>query len=1175
MSFQFPSNAVCAEPVFYKSYSRLKEDGTRETWEEVCDRTQQGLFKLGKFTPEEENLISEMQRNLITLPSGRWLWVGGTPWLDKPANWSGAFNCTSTEIVDWESFRLLADMAMQGTGTGAVLEQKNVEKLPEIRNLLNVTVLDNLGEKPASDRMELTYLIEELENNYSLIVGDSRQGWTHAYKTLMELASDAKKPEKINLTIDFSNVRPKGERLKGFGGISNPLKLPEVFIKVPRILNKAIGRKLTSVECCLVIDEMMIAIVAGNVRRSANIKQFSKSDQEAAECKLNLWQPDDKGNWKIDPEKDALRLSNHTRVFHKKPTLEECIESVKLQHGCGEGAIQYAPEAIARGNADIIRTPEDKKAVLDCFELDQDFGESALFQLAEDQGIQIDEHELNHRMVRYGLNPCVTADTWVHTEEGARQVKDLIGKQISVHVNGDLFSTTPEGFWSTGVKPVFKVITQEGYEVRLTENHKLLKLTAQTQNKQYFEWAETKDLSPGDRIFVHNHRQIKPWDSFGTLEEGWLIGSLIGDGSIASTEWGDTALLRYWGDTQEEIGEHAVSLLRETVGYAGFTKSGHYHKQNKNRVVQSVGLARLASEYGVTLKNKMPTSKIEKSSYDFHRGFLRGLFDADGSVQGSQKKGISIRLAQSNLNTLQIVQRMLARLGIISTIYQERRGEGYRSLPDSDRQPALYFCKTQHELVIANDNIYTFHSVVGFKEPHKADRLNTLISNYKRKLNRERFVVRVKEIVPEGVEEVFDCTVPAVSQFDANGIVAHNCGEIIGSDFHCNLGEVHLNQISPQDMEMQEKAFRAGALTVSALLMRGFAEERYQKARELDPIVGVSFTGLFDFFVKLFGNEWLRWWAEGRPESWKWSGNNPFLVVADTPETGRHYPDQWNRIRVPEKIFNQYIPFAIEKTLSLGETYKIIERLFLQEWSKIVHKTVKEYCSKHEIKCPNRCTTVQPAGTKSLLSNASPGWHPPKAQYYIRRVTMPADDPIALACLDYGYNIVPSQSCKDKNGNLLNDPYDERVWEWLIEIPTAVNWADDVSDDIDPNQFSAIAQFDFYMQVQKYYTTHNTSATIELRSDEIEPLAEKIYQAIQNNDGYISSALLARFDDFQSFPRLPFEPITKEKYLELSAQVSDRRKNDDFNYLINQHTPKDHIQVGGAAPCDSDKCLMS
>jgi len=130
--------------------------------------------------------------------------------------------------------------------------------------------------------------------------------------------------------------------------------------------------------------------------------------------------------------------------------------------------------------------------------------------------------------------------------------------------------------------------------------------------------------------------------------------------------------------------------------------------------------------------------------------------------------------------------------------------------------------------------------------------------------------------------------------------------------------------------------------------------------------------------------------------------------------------------------------------------------------------------------------------TKSLLTNASPGWHPPKAQRYIRRITFAKNDPVALACMDYGYSVVPGQSDKDDQGNLLNDPFDPRCNEWLVEIPVAVSWAD-IADEagIDISRFNALAQFDFYMNVQRNYTTHNTPALIA---------AGKIYQKLHLQD---------------------------------------------------------------------------
>ncbi|HEY9703495.1 MAG TPA: ribonucleoside-triphosphate reductase, adenosylcobalamin-dependent, partial [Allocoleopsis sp.] len=362
--------------------------------------------------------------------------------------------------------------------------------------------------------------------------------------------------------------------------------------------------------------------------------------------------------------------------------------------------------------------------------------------------------------------------------------------------------------------------------------------------------------------------------------------------------------------------------------------------------------------------------------------------------------------------------------------------------------------------------------------------------------------------------------------FIANGCITHNCGEIIGANFHCNLGEVHLNQLNPKDDLEQEKAFKSAALSVAVLLNHKFQEPRYQYSRELDPIVGVSFTGLFDFFVNAFGVNWLKWWEEGRP------------------------------------LTSQGIDFLEQ------------EKEYLSKWQKIVHETVWDYCDRHNLKRPNRCTTVQPSGTKSLLTNASPGWHPPKAQRFIRRVTFRKNDPVALACIDYGYNVIPSQSDKDENGHLLNDPFDPRCNEWLVEVPVEVSWANlPGADQIEISKFSAIAQFDFYMQVQKHYTKHNTSATIELREHEIEPLANAIYQAIDNNEGYISAALLARFDDLQTFPRLPFEPINKETYQRLVNEVKNRRKTQDFYSALITYDLGEMMEAGPAG-CDSDKCLL-
>jgi ribonucleotide reductase class II len=394
----FPETAPAANPVFFRTYSRKIETG-RETWTQVCDRTTQGFTKLGKLTQGEADLIHRMMSQLKSLPSGRWLWVGGTGWIEKQENFSGSYNCTSTNAVDWRAFGLMMDLAMMGCGTGAVLEPKYINQLPPIRNYLTVSVDGEIGSTPVTERREQTEVKIE-GNQVTIYVGDSRQGWVKSYQTLLELSTDECFSDEVKVSIDLSDVRAAGEHLKGFGGVANPVKLPELYHRCASILNKAIGRQLNSVECCLLIDEAAVTIVAGNIRRSAGMRQSASDDELFGNAKANLWQQDENGNWRIDPERDALRMANHTRVFHHKPTLEECIEAVRKQYYSGEGAIQWAGEAVARANCDLLLTQELRNDFLKSYE------QGTAKQWFQEHYPDITTDELEHRLARVGLNPC-------------------------------------------------------------------------------------------------------------------------------------------------------------------------------------------------------------------------------------------------------------------------------------------------------------------------------------------------------------------------------------------------------------------------------------------------------------------------------------------------------------------------------------------------------------------------------------------------------------------------------------------------------------------------------------------------------------------------------------------------------------------------------------------------
>ncbi|HEX7021899.1 MAG TPA: LAGLIDADG family homing endonuclease, partial [Trueperaceae bacterium] len=327
-------------------------------------------------------------------------------------------------------------------------------------------------------------------------------------------------------------------------------------------------------------------------------------------------------------------------------------------------------------------------------------------------------------------------------------------------------------------------------EVRLTANHRLKRITRQTHDDQESEWVEVADLAVGDRLALANHRGVASWSGAGTFSEGWLLGSLVGDGAFVD---GATprACLAFGGEGKDETARLAREALERLYGPQAALR---VTEQERKIRLMSVELAELARRFGIVHGNKTITDEVEQASFVFYQGFLCGLFDADGAVQAHQQ-GASVRLSRSNPDLLRGVQRMLARLGIIATICEERRPEGDRSLPAGKGGTRESFCQADHELVIAGDNLPVFREIVDFEDPAKRQRLAQVLDPSRCRPDRERFSDRIAAIEADGEEEVYDVAVERVHEFDANGVAAHNCGEIpLFPGEPCDLGAMNLAQ---------------------------------------------------------------------------------------------------------------------------------------------------------------------------------------------------------------------------------------------------------------------------------------------------------------------------------------------------------------------------------------------
>jgi ribonucleoside-diphosphate reductase alpha chain len=469
------------------------------------------------------------------------------------------------------------------------------------------------------------------------------------------------------------------------------------------------------------------------------------------------------------------------------------------------------------------------------------------------------ENNLSYCERLEATNPCVTADTWVHTLDGPCQVADLIGRRFVAIVDGAMHPSSAEGFFATGHKPVFELETTEGHRLTLTEDHPVLTASQLTRWRCDKVWKRAGDLRPGDRLILNDHRKAPHWHGPGSGEQGYLLGLLIGDGWLRE----DGAHLAAWPGALTADGmaadgvagmmretERCLTMLRHRPDFRGWAQVRGLRQFR----VRSSALRDLAGHFGMSPGHKTITPRMEQASSDFSRGLLRGLFDTNGSVQGSQAKGVSVRLTQVDLQILEAAQRMLLRLGIDSTIYRERKSPGVKAMPDGKGGIAPYPIQAVHELVVSGDNLRPFAERVGFSDTAKSLRLESLLAAYRRGLNRSRFVARVKSIVAAGTQDVYDVRIPGINAFDANGLVVHNCGEQpLPSYGCCCLGSLNLARLVVDPFtetarldypKLRELAATAVRMLDDVLDATYWPLPEQQRESQAKRRLGLGFTGL-------------------------------------------------------------------------------------------------------------------------------------------------------------------------------------------------------------------------------------------------------------------------------------------------------------------------------------------
>jgi adenosylcobalamin-dependent ribonucleoside-triphosphate reductase len=583
------SNSL-GEITFIRTYSRVKEDGTKERWHEVCRRVIEGMYSVQKNHAKDNRLpwndnkaqksAQEAFQRMFELkwtPPGRGLWAFGTPMTMEKRNSASLQNCAmvSTRDIDRNDpgalFAWVMDALMLGIGVG----------------------FDTLGQ----DKQMSIYAPTEPVNVYE--IPDTREGWVESVRLLIN--SFLRQNQSIQ-EFNYDLIRPLGAPIKGFGGVaSGPAPLIDLHTRIRNVIGSRAGELLDSRAIVDIVNLIGTCVVSGNVRRSATLALGTPEDNGF----INLKNPEvfpERNSY--DPAKPGWAWMSNNSIAAEVGTKYE--DYVDLIADNGEPGFIWLD--VARNYGRLADAPDYKDSRIMGFNpcAEQPLESYELCTLVE---VHLNRHDSKEDFLKtlkfaylYGKTVTLMPTHWQQTN-GIMQRNRRIGTSL----------TGIAAFADEHGLPVIREWMDEGYT------------TIRKYDHSYSEW-----LCVRESVRVTT---VKPSGSVSLLS-GATPGVHWGPGGefyLRAIRFGDQdPMLHLFKAAGYKIEADLVSANTSVVYFP--VASGHKRSEKQVSLFEKIGLAATAQKYwsdngvSVTLSfDKETEKKFIAPALNMYEGQLKAV----------------------------------------------------------------------------------------------------------------------------------------------------------------------------------------------------------------------------------------------------------------------------------------------------------------------------------------------------------------------------------------------------------------------------------------------------------------------------------------------------------------------------------------------------------------------